>query len=203
MPVTRILLIRHAHVDPGPHLCGCFDVGLSRKGRTQVESLTKRANGHHAPAALYTSPLTRARVVASALTRLWRIDARVLTAVREIDCGVMEGMAFSDIERNHPELWARNLAQSDENFGWPGGETYREFRARILEGLSEIAARHEGERIAVVTHAGVVSQVLGTLRHRSAAQWERDRPAPLTATEVVWQSGAPREVLSYNAAEWP
>jgi broad specificity phosphatase PhoE len=202
MPVTQLLLIRHAHTDPGPALCGCLDVGLSDRGWQHVAELTERAPTVESPAALYTSPLLRARVVAEALTERWRIDAQCANALREIECGVLEGVPFSDVQRAYPEIWARNLAQDDEDFRWPGGETYREFRARILDGLGDIAARHPAQRVAIVTHAGVISQVLGALYARPAAQWEPDRPEPLSATEVVWNCRTPLAVLTYNARDW-
>lgn len=56
--------------------------------------------------------------------------------------------------------------------------------------------------MAIVTHTGVISQVLAVINGRPAAVWERDRPDPLTATEIAWQDGAPCAVLSYNERAW-
>jgi hypothetical protein len=35
--------------------------------------------------------------------------------------------------------WANNSKQADPNFRWPGGESYREFRERILRTTEDIA----------------------------------------------------------------
>jgi broad specificity phosphatase PhoE len=111
-------------------------------------------------------------------------------------------MPLEVLQRTFPELWARNLAQDDEAFAWPGGEAYAEFRARVLAGLSATAAGHAGGRVAVVTHAGVISQVLSVIRHRPAAVWSLDRPDPFTSTEVTWEHGRPKTVLRYNDPDW-
>ena len=156
----------------------------------------------NAPDALYTSPLTRARETAVALGRLWHLEPRVENALAEIHCGQLEGMPIHTIERQYPAVWAQNLAQNDDRFTWPGGESYRQFRERVLTALRAITARHPAQRIAVVTHAGVVAQVMGSIGGRSAAVWELDRPAPLTATEVTWANGSPDRVLRFNATKW-
>lgn len=200
--MTSLLLLRHAHINTESRLCGSYDVPLSRRGRGHLEALLTRPADCPPPDALYTSPLARAREVATALGRAWSLHPHVIHAVREIHCGVVEGMRLDDIQRLHPELWASNAAQTDDDFSWPGGERYRAFRERVLQGLQTIAATHTGQRVAIVTHAGVISQVLGTLRGRPAAVWEPDRPAPLTVTEVTWAGDAPLELVRYNDAEW-
>jgi broad specificity phosphatase PhoE len=198
---TRFLLIRHAHVDTNARLCGTLDVPLSVEGRAQLNTLLQ-GRAISPPDALYTSPLARAREVAARLADAWRIPAEAAAAVREISCGALEGVPIAEVQARYPQLWKRNEQQADDAFTWPGGESYRAFRARVLSGLERIANRHAGQRVAIVTHAGVITQVLGTIRRRSAAVWKADRPAPLTATEVTWLDGTPGDVLSYNVPDW-
>jgi 2,3-bisphosphoglycerate-dependent phosphoglycerate mutase len=199
---TRIKLIRHAAIDTGRRLCGSLDVPLTAAGRAHVHSLIDLGRKQPVPHALYSSSLTRAVEVASALGRSWSIEPRLVEWAREIHCGDLEGIPLHDLQRDHPEIWARNQAQTDDGFAWPGGETYAEFRTRVLSGLRTAAIAHAGARIAVVTHAGVISQVLGAIKGRPACVWEADRPEPLTATEVACEDGVPIAVLTYNVADW-
>jgi broad specificity phosphatase PhoE len=201
---TRFLLIRHAASDIGhpPRLCGTFDAPFSREGRAQLRMLEIAVNPAVAPDALYTSPLRRARETAVVIGRRWGVVACEDAALKEIHCGQLEGLLLVDIQRSFPDLWARNQSQDDDAFRWPGGESYAEFRARVLGGLSRLAARHPGETVAVVTHSGLVSQVLGCLRGRLAAQWERDRPDPLSATTVLWDGARPQALLEFNSNGW-
>lgn len=199
---TRILLIRHASTDPKNRLCGWFDVPLSPAGAAELDALLRHPATRPAPDALFTSTLRRARHVAAALGRAWGIDPRPAHWAREIHCGVLEGMPLADVQRRFPDLWAGNEAQRDSTFAWPGGESYTAFRARIMDGLKASVDAQPGGRVAVVTHAGVISQILGVVRHRPAAAWEPDRPRPLTATEIIWENGAPNAVVSYDNPAW-
>jgi broad specificity phosphatase PhoE len=201
---TRLLLIRHAHVDTGTsrgRMCGWLDLPLSPKGRFQVRSFSHHHSGDK-PRALYTSPLLRARATAEALAQAWELEPDTEPALREINCGAFEGMDIDEIRRDYRELWDRNTAQNDGDFAWPGGESYRDFRGRILAALTRIAALHADQSVAVVTHTGVITQVIGVLENLSPAVWERYRPAPFSATEVLWRGDTPERLLSFNLQEW-
>ena len=121
---TRIVLIRHAAVDTDGRLCGSFDVPLTDAGRAHVKSAIDGYPKQPVPQALYASSLARALEVGSELGRAWGLDPRVVEWAREIHCGDAEGMPLQVLQRELPELWARNQAQTDERFAWPGGETY-------------------------------------------------------------------------------
>jgi alpha-ribazole phosphatase len=199
---TRLVLVRHGTIDSGARLCGSLDVPLTPGGRVELARLVGAPQRKRPPDALFTSPLTRAREVASELARVWRLTPQLADWAREIDCGEFEGIPFERLQRDFPDLWARNQAQAEDTFAWPGGETYAQFRARVLTGLSGVAATYPAGRVIVVTHAGVVSQVLGVVRKRPACVWQPDRPRPLSATEVLWDGGQPRTVLSFNDPDW-
>ena len=196
------MLIRHASADTDGRLCGSFDVPLSPAGQRQLDALVGRPPRQGVPDALFTSTLRRAREVAAALGRAWGVEPQGAEWAREIHCGDVEGTPLQQLQRDVPEYWIRNEAQADETFAWPGGESYTEFRIRILDGLQATAAAHGGQRVAIVTHAGVISQVLGVIRNRAASQWSADRPDPLTATEFIWSNGEPSTVLTYNDPDW-
>ena len=97
--------------------------------------------------------------------------------MREIYCGRLEGVPLVEVQRRYPFLWQANLRQADDDFHWPGGESYRDFRRRALRAVGAIAAAHPGELVMIVTHAGVIAQVLGALNGIRAARWEPFRPS--------------------------
>lgn len=178
---------------------GTHDVPLSAEGRRQLGRLAGWAASVARPDALYASPLQRARETAEVCAQVWNLAATPESSLREIHCGAMDGRRIIDIQKEHPEVWASNVAQEDDAFRWPGGESYAEFRGRILGALTRLAERHRGQTVAVVTHAGVVTQVIGSLRGRRAAQWEADRPEPLSVTELLWDGANPLELVTFNA----
>jgi alpha-ribazole phosphatase/probable phosphoglycerate mutase len=136
--------------------------------------------------AIYSSPLSRARDTAEALEEAGPGPARLWPALQEIDCGSLDGAPIPQVRTCFPKLWEANLRQTDENFRWPGGESYRELRYRCLRTVRILARAHRGERIALVTHAGVVSQVLGFLAGLSPACWGAFRPGTTGITELAW-----------------
>src|SRR5919108_1514948 len=189
---TALVLVRHGHVadnDAGGHarLCGWAAPPLSPLGRWQSRRLADRLLAEPAIAALYASPLRRAKQTAGAVAGAFGLRPRLRRGLREIGCGTIDGWRLAEVEQRYPDLWAANQAQEDEAFRWPGGESYRAFRARALSIVRRIAAAHPGERVVIVTHSGPITQIVGALAGTSAARWEAFRTANASLTEIHWQ----------------
>lgn len=190
--MTTFILVRHGEstgnrAELGSLMGGWTDLPLTERGLAQARALAQRITAEPRFDALYSSPLGRAldtaRILGAALGDLQpAIDA----GLREIGCGEVDGKPVQWVEEHYPREWKLNLAQDDPEFRWPGGESYREFRERVLGTLRRLAERHASERVLVVTHAGVISQVVGSQRAVSAACWERFRPHNGSLTEVRW-----------------
>jgi broad specificity phosphatase PhoE len=67
----------------------------------------------------------------------------------------------------------------------------------VLETVRVLASRHTGQSIALVTHAGVISQVFGALHHTSAARWELWRPRNGSLSEV-WLRDTQTRAISFD-----
>ncbi|HEU4510823.1 MAG TPA: histidine phosphatase family protein, partial [Pyrinomonadaceae bacterium] len=73
--VTRLLLIRHAHVDNGEdglRMCGWLDLPLSSTGELQLQAFRNEPSTLES-AAVYASSSLRARVTAEALASNWNV----------------------------------------------------------------------------------------------------------------------------------
>jgi broad specificity phosphatase PhoE len=190
-PPATLVLVRHGHTKDndsgsGARLCGWTDPPLSSLGWAQVLRLRAHLAAERGFTAVYASPLRRARDTAEVLARRLQVRLHTCAGLREIGCGVLDGWPLEEVRRSYAQLWRRNLAQTDEAFGWPGGESYRAFRSRCLATIRGIAAAHPGERVLVVTHAGVISQIMGALAGTSAARWEAFRAGNASITELRW-----------------
>lgn len=198
--MPRLVIIRHGHTasnsSGGSRMSGWTDTPLSNQGRRQVACLARRMSSEPA-SVLYASPLLRALETARPVAQAVGAEVRLEPGLREIHCGEVDGWPVEEVRRRYPDLWEANLRQDDEGFRWPGGETYRELRERSLGAFRRIAAAHPGERILVVTHAGVISQVLGCLRGISPARWECYRPGNCSLTELDWE-GETGRLVSYD-----
>jgi probable phosphoglycerate mutase len=113
------------------------------------------------------SDLIRTRQTAqpalAALLPQLSLDALTAPRLREQHFGVVDGMRVDDIKVRHAAAWAQWL-RFDADGGMPGGETARQFHARVMDALRSLARQHAGETVIVVTHGGVLDMVWRTAR---------------------------------------
>jgi broad specificity phosphatase PhoE len=200
MEATRIVLVRHGHTagnvagDAAP-MCGFADLDLTERGRDEAARLRVRLAPVIDRYAVFTSSSRRALETArlAAMPR----PLHALDQLREIDCGLVDGHPIDEVKVNHPDLWAANERQDDPSFRWPGGESYAEFRARCLAALDGLARSHPGEELLVITHAGVISQVVGAIHGVTPSRWARFRPGNCSITSLQW-GGRRRELLCFD-----
>lgn len=160
---TRLVLVRHAETeDAARGLCvGRLDVPLGKPGRRQAEVLAA-ALADPPLAAVYTSPLSRARDTAGPIGAAHGVEPVVVPELVELDFGELEGLRFERIEAERPALFRAWMETPDE-VRFPGGESLADLRARVIPVLVALRGRHEGQAIAVVAHAGVLRVVLAEI----------------------------------------
>lgn len=199
---TVLILIRHGHIaansgEPNALMAGWTDVPLSARGRREVEQLTQHLARGPRFDAIYSSPLSRASDTARMLVAAGLGPLHLSGSLKEINCGEVDGLAIGEVQRRFPRLWRENCRQAREELRWPGGESYREFRNRCVAAINSIAAAHPSGRVAVVTHAGVISQIIGSIYAVNPARWGLFRPGNASVTELVWR-GSSGVVVSFD-----
>lgn len=178
-----------------PILVGWTDSHLELQGRREAQHVADRLREEAPGAPVYSSPLRRALSTARVIAGWKRV--RSCAGLREIGCGDLDGWSIARVCREHAALWARNESEADPEFRWPGGESYAELRVRALNALDRIAARHPGGSAVVVTHTGVITQVMGAMRGTSPACWSDFRAHNASITEVRWGGGS-RELVRFD-----
>jgi probable phosphoglycerate mutase len=160
--VTELLFIRHGETDWNrlQRFQGQIDVPLNEAGERQAARLAARlaAERHDA---FYSSDLLRARQTAAPLASAWGLEPTAHAGLREQSFGVLEGLDVPTIKERHPDLWARWL-EHEGDFALPGGESLQQFHRRVLDTVRDLAARHAGARLALVTHGGVLDMLWRT-----------------------------------------
>jgi len=157
---VRLHLVRHAEVDarhPGTFY-GSAAVPLSPRG---LEATRVRARELAAllPDHVYTSPLSRARLLAELVAEACGAPLTVLPALRELDRGAWTLRRREDILAQTPDAIARYVADPEHGNG-PGGERESELCARVWAALDAIAARHAGGLLVVACHGHVIRVLL-------------------------------------------
>jgi len=131
--VTRLALVRHGETiwNAENRYAGSTDIPLSPRGHEQAEQLAKWASAADL-AAIWVSPLLRARETAAPSERATGITARVDFRLREIHFGRGEGLTDAQIQQSFPEAFA--AFQSDPvSHHLPGGEDPRDVAQRAIE----------------------------------------------------------------------
>jgi broad specificity phosphatase PhoE len=108
-------------------------------------------------AAVWSSPLERARRTAELVGAALDLEPVVLDALIESDRGEWEGRLVTELAHESPDLVAA-FAAADPSFRFPGGESLAEQRQRTRSALATVAA---GPLPAlVIAHAGTIRAAL-------------------------------------------
>jgi probable phosphoglycerate mutase len=155
--MTRFIVVRHGETqwNVEERIQGHGDSPLTEKGLEQAEAIAGRLAGEPFDA-LVASDLGRAMRTALAIAR--RCGHRVIAdaRLRERGFGAGEGMTYAEIDRAWPDVFSRER-ETDPDFAIPGGESRRQFHTRVRDAFMALAREHEGRRVAVVAHGGVLA----------------------------------------------
>lgn len=157
----ELVVIRHAETQANAEgrYQGALDIGLNDDGVRQISCLAEKVAVAQQPFdRLLASPLLRTRESAAILSRQLGLHVELVSAFRERDVGLFEGLTQAEARDRYPELWARNITRRWADAP-PGGETIDEVIARVSQGLTELVSTMQGERILLVAH-GVVAKVI-------------------------------------------
>jgi 2,3-bisphosphoglycerate-dependent phosphoglycerate mutase len=132
---------------------------LSERGRAQAQALAEHLAALGL-AAVYTSPIVRARETAEAIATRSGVALAAERDLREVEIGPQDG-AMS-LRARLESLAARAIREGTWS-GIAGTEPSAAVRARMLRALDSIAAQHPGGRVAIVSHAGAINAVLGAI----------------------------------------
>jgi broad specificity phosphatase PhoE len=172
--MAEVLLVRHGETDWNREnrFQGHADPPLNELGREQAAELATLLAGEEL-AAVYSSPLQRAFETARVVAEPHGLAAAPVEGLKEVDVGSWQALTRGEIEQRFPEQFRRWL---DHERGWDDGESYEEMGARVVAALEELAARHEGERIAAVTHGGPIRAALARAAGISHSEARRRGP---------------------------
>lgn len=114
--------------------------------------------------------------------------------LREINLGDWEGRLQADLDVEDPEQHS-NFWNAPHLFKKDGAETFSEVAVRAADFFNEIAARHVGESIAVVSHTTVIRSMLFSIEPRDLSEfWNPPAVYPASISEVEVVDGIPRIV---------
>ncbi len=170
---TKIVMIRHGYSisNEMKRFTGATDIALTDKGREQARlcgEYFKTWNacsacgeerrekiwdiGVSSVDAIYSSDLSRAYETALEVGRVLGLEVKKTEALREIYAGAWEMMPFVEIDEKYSEaysVWKNDIGMAV----CTDGESVRSLAHRIENAVRNIAIRHDGGTVVLVTHA--------------------------------------------------
>lgn len=158
--MTILLLIRHGeneYTRTGKLAGWTPGVSLNANGQKQAQALAEKLKS--APlAALYSSPLERARETAAPLAAVKKLEVKIIEGMGEVRYGEWQGKSLKRLART--KLWRTVQGlPSAMQFPGPSGETFRQVQSRAVEAIEALVKAHPKETVAVVSHGDVIKLV--------------------------------------------
>ena len=148
-----IYVVRHGQSEGNINdtFTGITNVALTPKGIEQAR-LTAEYLSPVSFSAIYSSDLIRAVQTAQPHAKMRNMEIAENKGLREINAGEWEGKNYYSLFDLYPQtfkVWTENIGQGRPN----GGESVTEVQKSVYDAMEEIATRHDGETVLVVTHA--------------------------------------------------
>jgi 2,3-bisphosphoglycerate-dependent phosphoglycerate mutase len=160
----ELLLVRHGESAPARDdrpfalVDGHGDPELAPTGHEQAQRVADRLAGEDL-AAIYVTTLQRTVQTAAPLAARLGLEPRVEPDLREVFLGEWEGGSFRrHVAEGHPV--ARRMFAEQRWDVIPGAEPADAFAGRVRAAVTRIADAHRDAAVAVVSHGGVIGQIL-------------------------------------------
>ncbi len=190
MSRTTLLLVRHGETEWNRthRWQGFTGPPLNELGRQQARDLAYRLSALDI-AAIYSSDSIRAAETAEVVAAHLGLGVSQDLRLREVSFGEWEGLTRHEINARYEGAFSE--WDAFELAAPPGGETDVEMAERVIEALSEIAARHSSVRVLVVTSGGPIraAQAHAAGIDQASARRHFERADNCAVFELVVQDG--------------
>lgn len=216
MVFTEVVIVRHGHaryqaegIVGGPRGC----TGLTGAGQVQARKVAAHLALEHARApfaALYHSPLPRARQTAEIIASTLDLPAEMRDGLRDPDYGSADGRLWTEVAasvRGGPEdRLATPIA--------PGAESWTDYLTRATAAIDGIATAHGGQKVMLVAHGETVSAAAYlffrlppatrlhagfTTAETGVTRWARRPLSPVSLRRPVWTCTAHNQTTHLDA----
>jgi phosphoserine phosphatase len=171
--VTKILLIRHGHVEgiKPERFRGRADLALTDRGRAQAQAVAKRVAALWPPARIYVSPMRRCIETGGAIAKACGVEAVRMDDLNDIDYGTWQWRSYKDVAEAEPQLFAAWFA-TPHLVRFPKGESLQDLLA------------HARDTIVLVSHDSVNRALLLQLLDQPLTSYWRLAQDPCCINEI-------------------
>lgn len=157
---TRLFLIRHGETLSNVEMIyqGQGDSPLSSLGVEETKQLAAALRSEKF-AGIYCSTLLRSMETARIVGEPHSLAPLPLPGLIERFYGDFEGLKFTDIKQNYPEIYEVWLHHPDRA-KIPQAESLEELQTRGVKAIEKIISEHKGKTVCVVGHGGINRTIL-------------------------------------------
>ena len=162
--MTKLIIVRHGFSTSNlkKTLTGHLDAPLSEMGQKQGVAVSEYLYKNYHFDHIYSSDLKRAVQTIAHLSDLSNMPIIKDQGLREICCGVWEGLPLTQIMEEYTEDYEKWHSYSSDVCP-KGGETFSELQQRAFKTLNKIAEENQGKTLVIATHGGFIKVVQGKL----------------------------------------
>ncbi|CAG0936830.1 putative phosphoglycerate mutase [Thermoflexales bacterium] len=159
---------------------------LTELGRQQATALAQSLSSVQLTA-FYASPIVRARQTAEIVASLIDLPFEIADALREPDCGIMEGRRDEAAWAEHDRVMYDWMLQQKFDSCLAGGESFHDLRARFGPFIDRLVAVHgdTDHNILLITHGALLYLMLPTVLTNIDFAAVRELPMPNTGVIIV------------------
>ncbi|MEY4418145.1 MAG: hypothetical protein RIQ88_583 [Actinomycetota bacterium] len=148
------------------------------------------------PSRIISSPLTRAQETAGLIAKATGLAIEIEPGIAEISFGDWDGYTNAEVAEQFStefEAWRGSVEISP-----PGGESLKDFEARVIQAKDSILTKYEGETLVLVSH---VMPIRGLVRSALDSDWQaywRVSVAPCSITILRFWGDEAAELTCVN-----
>ncbi len=159
---------------------------LTELGRQQAEVLA-RSLAEIPIAAVYSSPIVRTAQTAQIVASHLGLPVESVDALREPDCGIMEGRSDEEAWAEHDRVMQDWVVQRQFDSRIEGGESYSDLRARFVPFIDRLITAHSDSdhNLLLITHGSLLYLMLPLVLSNIDLATVGDYPMPNTAVIIA------------------
>lgn len=159
---------------------------LTELGRRQAEALAQLL-AEVPLAAIYSSPIMRAEQTAQIVAASKDLPVEIASALREPDCGIMEGRGDEEAWAEHDRVIYEWVMQRKFDSRIEGGESFHDLRARFAPFVDRLIAEHGStdHNILLITHGSLLYLMLPLVLTNVDLDSVREYPMPNTGVIIA------------------
>lgn len=149
----KVLFMRHSKTDchDQKRVIGTTDIGLNEEGISMVKAKLDELS-QYGIESIITSNLKRAYETGEIISEALKIPICVNNGIYERRQGILEGMEFEKVIREHGKV--TSLTKID------GREQLKEFMKRITVAIDDICETEDSKVILIIAHSNVLKTFL-------------------------------------------